>query len=210
MYPNPYPPPNNGMVKIVLILIAIGVLLGILLTDSVMTRINRNSNKTGANVALSATAANVSVISNLHAEPPQTKIEVKNNQDVNNKAVQNSQMAYLKELNAQISTAAVSSAKIFGTITTSVGFSIFMIMIAPSLSSFIRLKALKNDAWQDINLRKARIQLARQRERLTRSASHRKSQSKVVPPFYTDQDAPISWEDIQRQFAESKKKRDIK
>jgi hypothetical protein len=205
MFPNPSSP-YNGLAKVILVLVGIGLLVGFALTNSDLTNFITNSAKAkGIEQAVEIQTQkdaidikNYEAIQNATTQAQKDKIAADN--DAYGKSVQ-------QKLDFQNQASALelemsrlfNYAKIFTTIILTLSFSFLIILLGWRLSILIRAKTQMSDPWQNRNLRKEMILLARQREQISRATF---LHQQPVSAFYTVENAPIPWEGFQPQSAE--------
>ena len=202
-------PTNNssfeGLAKVILILVAIGILVGLALTNSDITNFITNSAKaetikqqnqlqTQKN-AIDLEIYKLSVNQQLLAQQEQAEKELKFQEQ---KAAQ--------ELEAdRLASYFWAGAGIFVNFCVGVGFLILMIQAGRSLLIASQAQAKKIDVWQDPVWRKQQIEISRLLERAEREILAHTTSYSNAPKFHPSNEAPIPWEGFRQQYAETKK-----
>ncbi|MBE0683963.1 MAG: hypothetical protein IH589_18845 [Anaerolineales bacterium] len=190
-------PPNNspfeGLAKVILILVAIGILVGLVLTGSDITNFITNSAKAEAikqqnelqaqKNAIDLEAYQLSVNQQLLAQQEQA---VKELQFQEQKAAQELELA-------RLSSYLWVGAGVFVAFCFGVGFVILMIQFGRSLLITSQAQVKKTDVWQNPVWRKQQIEISRQLERAQRE------------DFGHLNEAPIPWDGLRQQYHEAKK-----
>lgn len=199
-------PTNNspfaGLTKVILILVAIGVLFGLALTGSDITNFITNSAKAetikqenqlqAQKNAIDLEAYQLSVNQQLIAQEEQAK-----------KDLQFQEQKAAQELEtARLASYFWAGTGILVAFCIGVGFVILMIQIGRSLLIASQAQVKKIDAWQDPVWRKQQIEISRLLERAEReNLAHATSN---VPESHFNE-APIPWEGFRQHYAETKK-----
>jgi hypothetical protein len=193
--------PFTGLTKVILTLVAIGVLAGLVLSGSDLTNFITNSAKVEAIKQQNELQAQKDAI-DLEAYKMSVNQQILAQQEQAKRDLQFQELKATQELEtARLASYFWAGAGMFVAICVGVGFMILMIQIGRSLLIASQAQVKKIDAWQDPAWRKQQIEISRRLERAQReNLTHTTS----VPEFYPNE-APIPWEGLHQHYAEAKK-----
>jgi hypothetical protein len=204
--------PFAGLAKVILVLVFIGVLVGLAFSGTDLTNFITN------------TARAQGITRQNEVQAAKDIIDIQNYrtiQDATTQAQKDKILAdrvtYQESLNQGLQLQArkaaleLETARLVSYFLIAVGvfiafcIGIFMIQFGFSRLIVARAQAEKISSWQDHIQRKEQIRIARQRELMIRADRIRGASKLNVPPFYTNEEAPIPWEDLQKQYTKTRR-----
>jgi hypothetical protein len=209
----------GGLAKAFLVIMVVGILAGIALSNSDLTNFITNSAKAEGIRQQNAVqqqkdavdAENYTVLQKANTQAQLDKIAADTSAYKKSQAqklqAQAQQAALELEMSRLFDYGKIAAGMILAICVSAI---LFMLTVQFTRSRLVltqtQVQVKRIDAWQDPALRKQEIESARQRERMARTLEVRQTQTAVVPAFYPEE-APISWEEIRQQFAEARKNR---
>ncbi len=214
-------PPNNGssfdgLVKVIVVLVIIGALAVLGLTQSDLTNFLANSVKADAMRQQNAIQAQKDAIDLQNYQTVQdTLTQTRIDQLLAEDAAHQEALEQQLQLDAQKAVREMETARLVAYLWTGAGIFLvacigiaillFAIKAGRSRPGAIQAEKKPVDPWQDPAWRKQQIWISRQEERAIRgSRISTASKAKSVSPFIIE-GKPITWNDLQNQFIEIRK-----